>query len=415
MTDLRLELRNQMTDLLGRAVQAAPRDAKLGWRFVRACLDSADSDRAIAALQSLIQVDPHDMEARRFLVDLLLGANRADEALAAARHAVAMDSRHSRVLSSYGFALRAVGADDEADDVFRTAFAIDPDNRYAARGIGQALIRRRAAAELLHHCESTMTRSGPRAWLVAQYLIAAAMLDRTETVARLLDYDRLVQERELPVPAGFDSLASFNEALAGELGRLRPLSNATVALDVLHEGHRLKDGPKAALAAFGPDGAPACAALLESFVSARRDHEAWLAASGESLHLRMRPHADRLIADAILTSRQGYLSLHTHACTWLSAVYYAAVPPGTGETSKAGCMEFAPPLHKVDLAEGIWPTRLVRPRPGLIVFFPAYLYHHVHANALEGERLVVTFDVMPAAGAVATGVSYLEWLGLDQE
>ncbi|MGZ8282189.1 MAG: putative 2OG-Fe(II) oxygenase [Allosphingosinicella sp.] len=404
MTELTLELRRNITELLGRAAQGAPGDAEAGWRFVRACIGSGDRDGAVDGLKSLTANHPGDVDAWWQLTELLIGLNRIPEAVAAGRGGTRAGPGNSRIFSSYGFALRAAGDDVAADEVFATAFTLDPCNPYAVRGAGQTLVARAAATELLEHCRAAMTRIGASSWLIAQYAIALSLLGRHEPVAELLDYDRLVQERELTVPEGFASLGAFNQALRDELDRLQP-EHESFAIDVLHEGFRVRGGPQAALAEFGRSGAPASAALLNAFEQERREYESWLSVGDDHLYRRARPGTDFVSADALLTSRQAYLSLHTHACTWLSAVYYAVVPPGMGEESKAGCMEFAPPLHKVALADGIWPSRLVRPRPGLFVFFPGYMYHHVHASALEGERLVIAFDVLPTSHAAVAPLS----------
>jgi hypothetical protein len=102
----------------------------------------------------------------------------------------------------------------------------------------------------------------------------------------------------------------------------------------------------------------------------------------------------------------------------VGVLYYAAVPGSIrrGDNGKAGCMEFCPPHHKVALAEGIWPSRLVRPQPGMMVMFPGYAYHEVHATADDDERTVITVDLHPATDSTRIGVSADQWLrGMPQE
>lgn len=378
-----------------------------------ACNDSA---RATEAWRRVAAIAPADAEAWAMLGSSLFNAGRAQEATEATARAIELEPEQSTYHILYGFALRALGSDDAADRAFETAYAIDPKNPDGARGMGQALIRRRAGRELAAHCEKCVELVGPRAWIVAQYLVALSLLGRSDEVAGLLDYESLMRVKTIRTPQGFSSLDEFNQALRAELYALDPVAGGTEPLDVLHEGFRVPDGPQSAVKMFGAEGAPASFALLNAFRAECEDYEKWLAATGDSLHLRMKPGASTLRADALITSRQGYLSPHTHAGTWTTAVYYAVVPDGEDGPEKAGCLEFAPPLHKVTLPEGIWPSFVLRPSAGLIALFPAYFYHHVHPTEATGERIVVTFDVQPAKGSHVTGISLHSWLdGVGQE
>jgi hypothetical protein len=254
---------------------------------------------------------------------------------------------------------------------------------------------------------------GPSAWLIAQYLIALSLLGRRAAVAQLLDYDRLITERDIACPAGFASLAAFNAALRDEIFALEAKVSGQEPKDVIRDGQRIKGGLQGAIDKLGAERAPASAALLAEFARQAEDYAAGLE---DGLQRRARPRATTVATEVIVTGRGSSVSRHTHACSWLSGVYYVAVPPGTGEGGSGGCMEFGPPVHKVALPDGLWPTRLLRPRPGLMALFPGYVYHHVHPNAVAGERIAITYDAVPPMEIRVRGVSHEEWLkGLPQE
>lgn len=402
-----------LLDLLARASEAAPNDRAAARRFAAACMRSRDLRRAPDAWRRVLAADADDASAWHGLANSLLEIGDIDGAVAAGGRAVALSPDNGVFHSGYGFALRTRGDHDSADAVFERGYAMDRSIPHLARGVGQAMIRRGDGAALVAHCEDLMTRIATTGWLIAQYATGLAMVGRCQDLAELIDYDRLMRVTALPIPEGFASLEAFNRALRAEQEMLGAEPSGRASADVVHGALRIPSGIEAAVIRFGEAGAPASAALLRAFDRERGLYEEWLAGSGDSLHLRSRPSGTWLRTETIITPRQGYIAPHTHACTWLSGVYYAAVPEGL--EGKEGCVEFGPPLHKVALPEGLWPTRLIRPEPGMLNLFPGYFYHHVYPTAADGDRVVVTFDVKPTDESRVTDVGLGSGRAANQE
>lgn len=388
-----LRTQTALLDLLGRASDAAPHDLAAARRFADACMRSRDVTRAPDAWRRVLASDPGNADAWHGLANALLEIGDVEGAVSAGAKAIALAPGDGRHYAGYGFALRTNGDHDSADVAFQRGYDLDSSSPHLARGVGQAMIRRGDGAALAAHCEALMSRIATTGWLIAQYATALAMLGRGEELAALIDYDRLMRVITLAVPDGFESLEAFNAALRAEQEALGSVPSGRAAADVVQGARRIPVGLETAVMMPGEAGAPASAALLRAFEREQRRYEAWLAASGDSLHLRSKPSDTWLRTETIITPRQGYIAPHTHACTWLSGVYYAAVPDGL--EGKEGCVEFGPPLHKVALPEGIWPTRLIRPRAGMLNLFPGYFYHQVYPTSADGDRVVVTFDVKP--------------------
>lgn len=408
--------RSVILDLFADASAAAPGDMALARRYAQACTNAGDDRHAVMAWRNILAIDPDDAQAWAKAAAYLWLTGRAAEALDAAQRAVALEPGNANYLGVLGYALHVAGEDDAADRAYAQAFALDPFDGLAARGIGQAMIRRRAGSDLEAHCLQSFERLGSRGWIVSQYCVSLALLGRTAELHRLLDYDALLRHQTIDVPVGFASLDAFNAALSAEFHALKPVASGEIALDVIRNGLRVKGGPQAAVAAYGRTGAPASAALLDTFAKARSAYEHWVSAGGNTLLMRMQPKSTSLSTDGLITGRQAFVAPHMHGSAWISAVYYVKIPVEAPESGTAGCLEFAPPLHKVDLPDGIWPTRLVRPYPGLLIVFPGYAYHHVHANVATDERIAVSFDVQPDAHEGRAGVSGATCLtGLDQE
>jgi len=110
--------------------------------------------------------------------------------------------------------------------------------------------------------------------------------------------------------------------------------------------------------------------------------------------LRLKPAKARLRGGGHITRQGGYTKSHTHSGSWMVGVYYVSVPE-LRETDVAGCLEFGPPDHLVTLPEDIWPRRLVRPFPGLLLLFPGYFPHRTWPHPSQEDRIVATLDVVP--------------------
>jgi uncharacterized protein (TIGR02466 family) len=88
--------------------------------------------------------------------------------------------------------------------------------------------------------------------------------------------------------------------------------------------------------------------------------------------------------------------VHHHPNNYLSAVYYLRTHPGADSInfhdprSQTGVIR--PPV--VSLTANNTDQVVVRVRNGTLLVFPAYLQHSVDANAGEGERISISFNIM---------------------
>ena len=88
--------------------------------------------------------------------------------------------------------------------------------------------------------------------------------------------------------------------------------------------------------------------------------------------------------------------VHHHPNNYLSAVYYLRTHPGADSInfhdprSQTGVIR--PPV--VNLTADNTDQVVVRVRNGTLLVFPAYLQHSVDANAGEGERVSISFNIM---------------------
>jgi Flp pilus assembly protein TadD len=88
---------------------------------------------------------------------------------------------------------------------------------------------------------------------------------------------------------------------------------------------------------------------------------------------------------------EGHHVAHVHPGGWLSSVFYVALPDEAERgPAPAGWLSLGEP--PADLGLDLPPLRLVEPRPGRLVLFPATMWHATRPFA-AGERLTMAFDV----------------------
>ncbi len=67
---------------------------------------------------------------------------------------------------------------------------------------------------------------------------------------------------------------------------------------------------------------------------------------------------------------------------------------GTTDNDRAGWLRFGRPAIKTE--PPLAADHFVKPEPGLLVLFPAYMWHGVEPFESDRARLSVAFDVVPA-------------------
>ncbi len=99
-----------------------------------------------------------------------------------------------------------------------------------------------------------------------------------------------------------------------------------------------------------------------------------------------------------------YHDLHNHPHSYLSGTYYVAVPQGTPEAGSRndltpGAVSFFDPRPQANMNairnDGqVSPQYTIRPKPGMILLWPAFLHHLVHPNLSRAPRVSVSFNVV---------------------
>jgi tetratricopeptide (TPR) repeat protein len=327
---------------LDRALRTAPRDPAL--HLIRSIVleISGDRDGALAAVSTGLTVAPRDVALTLQAAHLAAEMNDATRALQLAREADRLAP--TNIAAGFGLceALLAAGELDEADRIAAVLCAAQPHNQYA--------IALQATAWRL--------RGDPR-------------------YGELHRYDTLVQAHKLDVPAGWESLDAFLRDVARGLESMHTFASHPLQQSVRGGSQLPLNAPELAR--------PPITAL---FTGIRAGVDRYLAKLGKA-----RPFAISGAWSVRLRSG-GYHTDHVHPEGWISSACYIALPSAvTSGTARAGWLRLGKP--GIATLPALAPDHYVKPEPGLLVLFPAYMWHGVEPFESPEPRLSVAFDVVP--------------------
>jgi hypothetical protein len=202
----------------------------------------------------------------------------------------------------------------------------------------------------------------------------------------LMGYDELVRVFDMEPPAGFSSMAAFNEELDHYLGTLHPPTREFL-------GQSLRGGTQTRRHLFG-----AGHEMVER-VKLRIDEAVgrYIAELERDPHHPFRARRSGAFTFAGAWSSRladcGFHANHIHPMGWISSCYYVGLPDAVKDKeTKQGWIKFGEP----DIDVGLGFRRAIQPAPGRLVLFPSYMWHGTIPFHDSMPRTTIAFDVMPA-------------------
>jgi tetratricopeptide (TPR) repeat protein len=376
-------------------------------------------DEAAVLSSGLVARDPANPQWHKFHNDLMYRLGRDDYLKSFDRA-----PKTAELLLSKAYFLAHEKRGEEAHRAYSEALALDPDNKTAALGLGNALSIMKRLGEAQQVLDGLLARHGDEPDLLtcaAEAAIAAgdaqkaaALCARSVALApydqlalavlgtawRMQDderdemlngYDSLIQIYDLDPPQGFSDMESFNAELNVWLDRAHPttreyldqsLRNGSQTPDKLFgAGHdlveRLQSRIREAITRYIAD----MKADDSHPLLARRSRDFGYAGSWSS---RLRDC--------------GFHTNHIHPEGWISSCYYVSLPPAVEDTQgRQGWIKFGEPALDVTLKDPI--RRAIQPRPGRLVLFPSYMWHGTIPFRDAHPRTTIAFDVVPLGAA----------------
>lgn len=334
-----------------------PGPAASGLHLIRSLVleTAGDAEAGLAAAMTGLAGSPENVELLRQASHLCLTTGNAARALVLARQAAGLLPQDAGVRISVCEALFALGQLEEASGMVAALRQERPSNQYVLA------------------LQATMWRllGDPR-------------------YHELYDYPSLVSSRILTTPPGWDSLEAFMAALSAELHSLHSFRAHPFEQSVRGGSQLPLQSPELAH--------PLIAALFGSVGIAINEYLDAIGTGTDPLRSRNTRRFGITGAWSVRLSSGGYHTDHVHPQGWLSSACYIATPDccardvqGAGEHS--GWLRLGAP--GVATMPPLPADAFVRPQPGLLVLFPAYVWHGVVPFESDTPRLSIAFDAVP--------------------
>ena len=385
---LKLGRLEEALDLFQTATRNHPERGELHEKLGTLHHIKGQSDEAIACYHRALERNPNLVLAQSNLGILHFHLGQTEEAIAASKRAITLLPTHAAAHGNLGYALVRHGQIAEGIAALRYALQLRPDFSEAHAGLVAAYLQAGDAAAAESAAKEGRNRVGFANAILAYEYHALYELGDDAAARHLVDFDRMVFADTLPVPPEHGSLEEFNTALAAEM-RAHP------SLMWEPSGKTTRGGHQSANLIEQPT---PMSRIFERTVRQQLD-EFIRTLPTDPLHpfFSRKLNQYRLLMWTTILESGGHQDPHIHAGGWLSGVYYVELPRTLGETEQenAGWIELgrAPkeyPLHRASL------VKTVRPRTGLLVLFPSYLFHRTVPFLEGGQRISIAFDLVPA-------------------
>ena len=317
--------------------------------------------------------------------ELLLRFNQAAEAEQLLRRAAVAYGENGAVANALGRALALQHRAEEAGEAFRRAMESEPEAVVHFQELGVTLLQSGKAAEAKQILIQALALA-PHNQATLAYLTLAARELGDDLFSDLFDAERLVREYELPVPRGFADAASFNNALAEQLGGLHTRRSAPL-------DQTLRGGTQTAPSLFARD-VREIGLLRDAIRECVADYIKTLPAENPAHPFlsRRSKEFDFSGSWSCRLAPGGFHTNHIHEEGWISSAYYAALPD-TIRDGQEGALKFGE--SRFALSDEDKAMRFVHPKVGKLVLFPSYFWHGTERFAAPAPRLAVAFDVTP--------------------
>lgn len=403
---------------LKKAHQLLPNSAEILLNLASALAVADRSQEAVTAYEAMLMQDPDNPELHayfngylgviahpdylksyhralqrhpgdpRFAVPLArkhLLENRGREALQVLETALSQGGEPASLKCELSHVLREQGDFDQALHNARSAVSIEPTPA-CKRELATAIIAAGADYQEAQTLLMSLVERFPREQgLWALYATALRYTKNAEAYCSLVNYDTMIQVREISYLQNHVTLAAFLDFIRQSLLRLhiteqhpveQSILNGTQTLDDLFS--RREPAIQQLTAALSQELTPVIDALPNHADHPLYKHNTGRFSFSNSWSVRL--------------WRDGFHKNHFHSRGWLSSVFYVSVPAEVAQGGE-GWIKFGEPGFRArqPLEADYW----VKPQEGALVVFPSYLWHGTEPLHTANDRMTVGFDILP--------------------
>jgi len=231
----------------------------------------------------------------------------------------------------------------------------------------------------------TLTKSFPNNQHIIALQASCWRLTGDERYNTLYNYEHFVAQLPLGVPSGWSSLDSYINDLESELDLEHGYIEHPFFLSVQHGSQ---------IASITESNRPAMKAFELAIQSPVSEYLTRLHRQDSPSLSRMSKTAKLFSAWSVKLRSRGFHLNHVHQEGWLSSACHIRVPEHVrANQSKEGWLKLGEPgpVTKPSLRA----DKFIKPKRGMIVIFPSYIWHGTVAFSDDETRLTVATDLVP--------------------
>lgn len=279
-----------------------------------------------------------------------------------------------------------------AVNAFRKALELEPAKPTTTFALGRALVWTKAYDEAIDVLGRAVGLAPERPQIVSYKVLALRLAGREDEADALEGLDDLIVSVELAPPAGFSSIADWNEVLRNEITNHHAI--AAAQWNAAQGQNRIQSFSEV----FGQNKTPLLHAFEEQLRTGLAEAQAQMPDRVDHPLLQMKPRGYALNGTVGVIAGLENQKEHNSPESWFSGTYYCAVPveiSGGGET-RAGWTEFGgtppdmPPFEDA-------PRRQVQPAEGRLIVAPSYIFRHRLPFQSTEPLVFCGFDTRPQA------------------
>ena len=341
-------------------------------------MSTHECEAAIALYESAIEADGGSDEARLRLAKALMMARRYKAAVPVLQGVCERETSVPWARLNLAESYAALGATERSLDILDHLRIQFPELPRLYALLSRVFLKRGCYEDAVHAYEVGMSLLGLKTELRAIQCVTLAALGRADELAEIADPFRLVQEVHLDTGIA----SSLNRELKEQIMRSPHSVFAPCGLSTRY-GHLVFLGRR-------DDGGAVkhLRQLICQEVERYAEHLDVLRNEPELAEATM-----SLSMWALVFRGRGHATEHIHPSGLISGVYYVHCP----FEAKSGCqgwIEFGkPPIGLGHYENSL--ERSIRPKEGMMMLFPSYLYHSIAPVKAGTERISVSFDVAP--------------------
>jgi uncharacterized protein (TIGR02466 family) len=302
-----------------------------------------------------------------------------------ALHLAQDNGQRARALADRAKCEIRMGRFDVARATLMRALDLDPHNLDACKRIA-AVERAAGRPHAFLTIAEALTNSGvSHAQLFAEQSLAYAKTGDIAHAKSICGFDLFHSIERLVPPAGWDTMAEFNTALAIEL-LAHPGMRSERYGSASKSSWRIENPTRSDTPLFNLLVGQIIATTKRRVIEIEPTNHPWVNAAPRTAFLRNW---------CVITESEGFEDWHLHPSGWLSGVYYVRVPDTISQgTTRDGCLAFGIPenLAETDAAASFG-EHLVRPQDGMMITFPSQCFHRTYPHGTNEKRICVAFDV----------------------